>query len=27
QAQYYLSKLQEKGEIVRSEKRRGQRCI
>ncbi|WP_416361866.1 FaeA/PapI family transcriptional regulator [Escherichia marmotae] len=27
QAQYYLAKLQEKGEIVRSEKRQGQRCI
>ena len=27
QAQYYLVRLQEKGEIVRSEKRRGQRCI
>ncbi|WP_423245242.1 FaeA/PapI family transcriptional regulator [Escherichia marmotae] len=27
QAQYYLAKLHEKGEIVRSEKRQGQRCI
>ncbi|HAV8660973.1 FaeA/PapI family transcriptional regulator [Escherichia coli] len=27
QAQYYLTKLQEKGRVVRSEKRRGQRCI
>lgn len=27
QAQYYLAKLQEKGEIVRSEKRQGQKCI
>ncbi|HFI9228453.1 TPA: FaeA/PapI family transcriptional regulator [Escherichia coli] len=27
QAQYYLAKLQDKGEVVRSEKRRGQKCL